>query len=67
MYQKPTPESPSPPRGTALVHPSQGIKVHYLSYWHDVFRLPDVVRKPFDVRQLQTTLAQALSQPPLGQ
>jgi CheY-like chemotaxis protein len=26
-----------------------------------------VVRKPFDVRQLQTTLAQALSQPPLGQ
>lgn len=41
---------PSPPRGTALVHPSQGIKVHYLSYWHDVFRLPDVVRTRVPVR-----------------
>jgi len=41
---------PSPPRGTALVHPSQGIKVHYLSYWHDVFRLADVVRTRVPVR-----------------
>jgi len=41
---------PSPPRGTALVHPSQGIKVHYLSYWHEVFRLPDVVRTRVPVR-----------------
>src|SRR5215831_7783706 len=41
---------PSPPRGTALVHPSQGITVHYLSYWHDVFRLPDVVRTRVPVR-----------------
>jgi putative transposase len=41
---------PSPPRGTARVHPSQGIKVHYLSYWHEVFRLPDVVRTRVPVR-----------------
>jgi putative transposase len=32
------------------VHPSQGIKVHYLSYWHEVFRLPDVVRTRVPVR-----------------
>jgi len=38
------------PSGPALVHPSQGIKVHYLSYWHEVFRLPDVVRTRVPVR-----------------
>jgi putative transposase len=32
------------------VHPGQGIKVHYLSYWHEVFRLPDVVRTEVPVR-----------------
>ena len=41
---------PSPPRGTARVHPGQGIKVHYLSYWHEVFRRPDVVRTVVPVR-----------------
>ncbi len=41
---------PSPPRGTARVHPSQGITVHYLAYWHDVFRRPDVVRTRVPVR-----------------
>jgi putative transposase len=41
---------PSPPRGTARVHPGQGIKVHDLSYWHEVFRLPDVVRTEVPVR-----------------
>ena len=47
---------PRPPRGTARGPPSQGIKVHSLSYWHEVFRLPDVVRTrgpvrydPFDI------------------
>ena len=41
---------PSPPRGTARVHPGQGIKVHYWSYWHEVFRLPDVGRTEVPVR-----------------
>lgn len=41
---------PSPPRGTALVHPSRGITVHYLSYWHEAFRLPDVARTRVPVR-----------------
>src|SRR5258706_11561363 len=49
LTKKPTPER-SPPRGTARVHPSQGITVHYLSYWHDVFRLPDVARTRVPVR-----------------
>jgi len=41
---------PSPPRGTALVHPSRGIIVHYLAYWHEAFRRPDVVRTRVPVR-----------------
>jgi len=51
---------PSPPRGAALVHPSQGIKVHYLSYWHEVFRLPDVVRTRVPVRYDPFDLSVAL-------
>ena len=47
---------PDIPRKTALVVAGRGIKVHYLYYWNDVFRHPEVVRTrvavrydPFDV------------------
>jgi len=47
---------PDIPRKTALVVEGRGIKVHYLYYWNDAFRHPEVVRTrvavrydPFDV------------------
>jgi putative transposase len=33
-----------------VVHPGQGIKVHYLSYWNEVFRHPDVEHTPVPIR-----------------
>ena len=41
---------PSTRRGTAKVQPGKGITVHYLSYWHEVFRRPDVVGTQVDIR-----------------
>jgi hypothetical protein len=41
---------PSTPRETALVHPSRGITVHYLSYWNEIFRRSDVARTKVPVR-----------------
>lgn len=41
---------PSTPRETALIHPSRGITVHYLSYWNEIFRRPDVARTKVPVR-----------------
>lgn len=41
---------PSTRRGTAKVQPGKGITVHYLSYWHEVFRRPDVVGTQVNVR-----------------
>jgi len=41
---------PSTRRGTARVQPGKGVTVHYLSYWHEVFRRPDVVGTQVDIR-----------------
>jgi len=40
----------SPPKGTAKVIPSRGVKIHHLYYWCDVFRNPSVERTQVDVR-----------------
>ncbi len=41
---------PSTTRGTAKVQAGKGITVHYLSYWHEVFRRPEVVGTQVPVR-----------------
>ncbi len=41
---------PSPPRKTAKVIPGQGVKVHYLFYWHDALRHPEVERTQVAIR-----------------
>jgi len=41
---------PSTKRGTAKVQPGKGITVHYLSYWNEVFRRPEVVHTQVDIR-----------------
>src|SRR5262249_36227895 len=41
---------PNAPRGTALVQPGQGVKIHYLTYWCDDFRDPRVERTRVEVR-----------------
>jgi putative transposase len=41
---------PSTRRGTALVQAGKGITIHYLSYWNEVFRRPEVVRTQVNLR-----------------
>jgi putative transposase len=41
---------PSPRNKTAKVIPGQGVKVHYLFYWHDALRHPEVERTHVPVR-----------------
>jgi putative transposase len=42
--------SPSPRKPTARVVPGKGVKIHYLYYWHDALRHPDVERTHIPVR-----------------
>jgi putative transposase len=42
--------SPSPRKPTARVVPGKGVKIHYLYYWHDALRHPDVERAQVPVR-----------------
>jgi len=42
--------SPSPRKPTARVVPGKGVKIHYLYYWHDTLRHPDVERTQVPVR-----------------
>ena len=41
---------PSTRTKTAKVMPGQGVKVHYLSYWHDALRHPEVERTRVPIR-----------------
>lgn len=41
---------PSPRRPTARVVPGKGVKIHYLYYWHEALRHPDVERTQVPVR-----------------
>lgn len=41
---------PSTPSGFALIQPGRGIKLHYLYYWSDAFRNPEVERTKVPVR-----------------
>ncbi len=41
---------PSTRRGMAKVQAGKGITVHYLLYWHEVFRRPEVVGTQVDIR-----------------
>lgn len=41
---------PSPRQKTAKVMPGQGVKVHYLFYWHDALRHPEVERTRVPIR-----------------
>ncbi len=41
---------PDIPRKTSLVVQGRGVKVHYLYYWNDAFRHPEVVRTRVPVR-----------------
>lgn len=41
---------PSTPSGLALILPGRGIKLHYLYYWSDAFRNPEVERTKVPVR-----------------
>jgi putative transposase len=41
---------PSPRRPTARVVPGKGVKIHYLYYWHDALRHPEVERTQVPVR-----------------
>lgn len=41
---------PVVPKGTAKVQPGSGIKVNNLTYWNDVFRLPEVEGSRVEVR-----------------
>jgi putative transposase len=41
---------PSPRQPTARVVPGKGVKIHYLYYWHDALRHPDVERTQVPVR-----------------
>jgi putative transposase len=42
--------NPSPRKPTALVVPGKGVKIHYLYYWHDALRHPEVERTRVPVR-----------------
>jgi putative transposase len=41
---------PTTPRGTARVVPGKGIQIHYLYYWSDLFRNPEVEKQNVPVR-----------------
>lgn len=41
---------PTTPRGTAKVVPGKGIQIHYLYYWSDLFRDPEVEKAAIAVR-----------------
>lgn len=41
---------PTTPRGTAKVVPGKGIQIHYLYYWSDLFRDPEVEKAIIPVR-----------------
>jgi putative transposase len=41
---------PTTARGTAKVVPGKGVQIHYLFYWSDVFRDPEVERENIPVR-----------------
>jgi transposase InsO family protein len=41
---------PSTPKGTATVKPGRGIKIHYIYYWADAFREPELQRREVPVR-----------------
>jgi putative transposase len=42
--------TPSPRKPTARVVPGKGVKIHYLYYWHDALRHPEVERTQVSVR-----------------
>ena len=41
---------PTTSTGTAQVLPGRGVKIHYIYYWSDLFRDPEVERKQVPVR-----------------
>lgn len=41
---------PSPRKQTALVVPGKGVKLHYLYYWNDALRHPEVERMQVPIR-----------------
>jgi hypothetical protein len=41
---------PTTPRGAARVLPGRGVKIHYIYYWSDLFRNPEVESKQVSVR-----------------
>lgn len=41
---------PTTPRGTAKVVPGKGIQIHYLYYWSDLFRDPEIEKAAIPVR-----------------
>jgi transposase InsO family protein len=41
---------PSTPKGKATVEPGRGIKIHYIYYWSDALRDPELERREISVR-----------------
>jgi putative transposase len=41
---------PATRKGTAMISPGRGVKIHHIYYWSDAFRDPELERKPLDVR-----------------
>jgi putative transposase len=41
---------PATRKGTAMLSPGRGVKIHHIYYWSDAFRDPELERKPLDVR-----------------
>lgn len=41
---------PSTPKGTAMVKVGRGVKIHYIYYWSDAFRDPEIERREVPVR-----------------
>ncbi|NTV62501.1 MAG: DDE-type integrase/transposase/recombinase [Oscillochloris sp.] len=41
---------PTTSKGTAIVQPNQGVKIHHLYYWADAFRDPQVERQAVPIR-----------------
>jgi hypothetical protein len=44
---------PTTVKGTAKVHPNQGVKIHSISYWADVFRDPAIEGSQVPVRYIR--------------
>ena len=41
---------PTTPRGAARILPGRGVKIHYIYYWSDLFRNPEVESKQVSIR-----------------